>query len=689
MHLSSPVKPVRTRFNGGQRWLLLLLLLAAFALRLHELTRQNIWWDEARNMDVALRPLFQIATAPELDIQPPVYFWLLHLLGRAAGLQIGANPVPLAFAARFLSVAAGVIAVAWLYPLAHLVFSRPAGLFAALLATLAPFWLAESQEARMYTVGLALLSGAAVMLLRGIRDWRVGIGAEQTAFSNTHSLIPKYRNYGAFVLLSVLALLTHYNVFFILVAWYGGWGLWALLRPDRWRRLRTILLCGLATALLIAPIIPIALRQIPDYANPNLTIPTLADYLWQNWQAYLGGYAFDPVFFGGNGVLWLWAVLVIGGSGIGEWVFLSTRRQSPIPNPQFPIPLLFLGIWVVGGLALYYVAVLDRGAFNVRYSSFITPALYVLLGGALAAWQRWWRPLGLLGLAVIVAGFAPGIQADLYDSRFAREDMAGVTNWLRTVAGPEDLILVDQKYPFGFYYQRYTIDAAATPVGAEAAPARYLFVDIHTVDAQLNRWASAARQIFWVQWFESDTDPRHVVPFLLDQAGQRAGTQSFQGYSIDWWALNPPNHFTVTHSLAAQRFVFPPAVETVAVALPPTPILAGRGVPVVIQWQRVAGGTVTRPLKARVALYNAQGDRLAQSDERLLNDRHRKPDQWQPADQPLNVYLLPTPGDLSAGEYLVRLLVYDEETLEPLGLVDAAGQPAGIEADLGKVQVVQ
>jgi len=107
----------------------------------------------------------------------------------------------------------------------------------------------------------------------------------------------------------------------------------------------------------------------------------------------------------------------------------------------------------------------------------------------------------------------------------------------------------------------------------------------------------------------------------------------------------------------------------------------------VIQWQRVAGGTVTRPLKARVALYNEKGDRLAQSDERLLNDRHRKPDQWQPADQPLNVYLLPTPADLPAGEYLLRLLVYDEETLEPLGLVDAAGQPAGIEAELGKVQV--
>lgn len=670
-----------TAIAHGQRWLLLFILLAAFALRLQELARQNIWWDEARNIDVALRPFAQIATAPELDIQPPIYYWLLHLLGRAAGAQVGDEPSALAFLMRFLSVGAGVISVAWLYPLGRLAFAQSAGLYGALVATLAPFWLAESQEARMYTVGFALLTGAAVMLVRVIRAW--GLERDNGAYS---PLAP--RPFAPFVILSALALLTHYNAVFILVAWYGWWGLWALVQPDRWPRLRTVFLCGIATALLVAPIIPIALRQIPDYANPNLTIPTIRDYLWQNWQAYLGGYAFDPTFLQGNGVIWLWAVVAIGGLGIGDWGFGIGGKRTAAPTPQSPI-LLFLLAWSIGGLALYYVAVLDRGAFNVRYSSFITPALYALLGGALAGWQRWWRPLGVLAFFVVAAGMIPGIRADLYDNRFAREDMAGVTTWLRTVAGPADLILVDQKYPFGFYYQRYTIDATATPAGVEAAPARYLFVDIHTLAGQLNRWAKDARQIFWVQWFESDTDPRHAVPFLLDQGGQRAGTQSFQGYSIDWWVLDPPTTFTLAEQLTPQRFVFPPAVETMAVSLPATPINPGGSVPVVIQWQRAAGGEVTRPLKARVALYNAQGDRLVQSDERLLNDRHRKPDQWQPTDQPLNVYLLPIAADLSTGAYEVRLLVYDEETLEPLGLVDAAGNPFGVEALLGQVRVAE
>jgi hypothetical protein len=190
-----------------------------------------------------------------------------------------------------------------------------------------------------------------------------------------------------------------------------------------------------------------------------------------------------------------------------------------------------------------------------------------------------------------------------------------------------------------------------------------------------------------VQWFESDTDPRHAVPFLLGKAGNYAGTQSFQGYTIDWWALNPPNVFELAPAWTPMRFVFPPSVETVAVSLPAGPSAPGDNLPVVIRWQRVPAGAVDRPLKARVALYDHNGGRLAQSDERILNDRHVMPAVWQMSDQPLNVYLLETPEDLPGSVYPIRLLVYDEETLDPLPLADDAGQPAGQEATLGMVEI--
>jgi hypothetical protein len=650
--------------NNSQRIVLLLILLAAWALRLHGLTKQDIWWDEARNIDVALRPLLQVAVAPELDIHPPLYFWLLHLWSRLHALSLGMEPQLLVYVTRLLSVVAGVLSVALLYPLAARIGNakplRWGGAVAACLGAFSPFWLAESQETRMYTVGFAWLLGAAVALLVA---WQ-----QRTR----HALV-------AFVLLSVAALLTHYNAVFIVAAWYGGWLLWALWQPDRQEVLRAMVLCGVATALLVAPVAPIALRQIPVYANPNLIVPTLASYLAQNWQAYWGGYAFDPQLAGGWATVWLWgagAILVVG------LVVAAVTRLSKTA-------LFFLFLWLAGGLALYYVAVLDRGAFNVRYASFVTPALYALMGVAVVALEQRWRVLGVGALVVGVAVWPQALYADLYAARFAREDIAGVTAWLRAHADANSVIFVDQKYPFGFYYDRYVIRADETPIGNEIAPARYLFVDINTIDAQLQGWAANASRVYWVQWFESDTDPRRAVPFLLDQVGARGGEENFQGYSVDWWQLEPPNEFVLTPNMQPLMVSFPPSVQSVAVSLPSGMVEQGSDVPVVIRWQRVAGGEVLRPLKTRVALYDAAGARVSQRDERLLNDRHLLPAEWSMSDQPLNVYLLEVADDLPTGHYTIRLLVYDADTLEPLGMVDGAGNLQGVEATIGSVEIVR
>ncbi len=673
------------------RALLLVVLLVAWGLRLVGLDRQDIWWDEARNIDVALRRFSQVAIAPELDIHPPFYFWLLHGWSRLNGLAVGMDPAQMAVVTRLLSVMAGVMSVALLYQLA-MRCSPPktrhwAGVVAASIGALSPFWLAESQETRMYTVGFALLLAAAVALMAAWRQFERLETPEQGASTLRRPLI-------GFVLLSTLALLTHYNAVFIVAAWYLGWLVWAFTHAQRRRLLTLMLICGVATTLLVAPIAPIALRQIPGYANPNLTVPTVVEYLSQNWQAYWGGYAFIPTLGQGWATVWLWASVVVAVGGV-VLAWLAIQRKTPLG---------FLFLWLFVGLALYYVAVLDRGAFNVRYSSFVTPALYATIGVGLSALARLWRSVGVLALALLLAIWPQAIRADLYDEHFAREDIAGVTQWLREHAEPGAVIFVDQKYPFGFYYHRYTIDSnysndsqadsfdadSTLDAGAdEVAPARYLFVDINTIDQELQRWAADATQVFWVQWFESDTDPRRAVAFLLDQAGSREGEQAFQGYSIDWWRLTPPNRFVLAPNLVPFTVAFPPAVQTVEVSIPADPVVRGGEVPVVIRWQRTPGGEVNRPLKARVALYSEDGSRIVQRDERLLNDRHLLPAEWSSEDRPLNVYLLDVAEDLALGHYTIGLLVYDADTLEPLGVVDPGGNPAGVEWMIGAVEIVE
>lgn len=657
------------------RWLrpiLIAALLVAFALRLTELGRQNIWWDEARNIDVSLRALVDIAPSFELDIQPPLYFWLLHGWLGALGFARGVDPQTLAWSARWLSVAAGVAGVALVAILARRVGRDLAAGAAALITALSPFWLAESQETRMYTVTLALLAAAAWFLLAGLapelpsptRLWRLAL----------------------FTVLSAAALITHYNVVFVLVAWYLWWSVLALLRPGRWRNLLAPLLTGLGTLLLFAPIAPIALRQIPTYANPNLGVPSVLDYLWQNVAGHMGGYAFDAAALSGYANVWLAISLALAASGL---VALTVRRRrerfadGETAPSSFGPELSFLLVWLAGGLFLYYIAVVDRGAFNIRYSSIVTPALFALLGAGLAGWGRW---IALPALAFSLAGAIPLIRADLYDPRFAREDIAGVTRWLRENTREGDVVLVDQKYPFGFYYQRFTTRPDEDPAGSEAAPARYLFVDSADLDQNLKRWAGEAERVFWVQWFESDTDPRHLVPFLLEQRGRHEGEQWFQGWSVDWWSLQPPNDFALAPDRQPLTYSFESAVQTVEASLPSTGTTSA-SLPVAIRWRRTPEGAVDRPLKARVALYDASGARVAQADERLLDDRHVDPSQWSAEETPLNVYLVQAETPLAAGDYDLRLLVYDAETLEPLGVLDGAGLAQGVEVTLGSVHI--
>ena len=705
------------RARAASTWLrlaLIVLLLGAFTLRLHALTRQDIWWDEARNIDVALRPFIEIATAPELDIQPPLYYWLLHGWSAYLGAAIGQPATQLAFLTRLFSVAAGVTGVALLMALGRRMGGVTVGLLATAIAALSPFWLAESQEARMYTTGFALLTAAAVLFLDQLARRRLA----SARLFNRPSLL--------FVILAAAALLTHYNVVFVLVAWWGWWGVWALLQADRWRQLGAVTAHGLLLTLFVAPIAPIALRQIPGYENPNIAIVTVSEYLRQNIQAYLGGYAYDQTLLSGYANGWLWGGLIIAGVGLlmrrgwrlrdwrlEDWRLEDWRLEigrlgdrgtvqldapmrrnsgndalaSTLPSParSSTQPLSFILVWLLGGLALYYVAVLDRNAFNVRYASFVTPALYTLLAVGLVGFGRWGRLLPYLLLIGMLVGSAQAAYADIYDSRFDREHIAEVTAWLREHTTQGDVILVDQKYPFGFYYQPYQLAGNALPVD-DPPPAYYLFVDINTLDARLAELAGAARRVFWLQWFESDTDPRRAVHFLLDKYGRHGGEQWFQGYSLDWWELTPPTTFVLAPDPQPMLFQFDQAVQTVEASLPQT-LHAGELLPVVLRWQRVPGGAVTRTLKARVALYNTAGDRLAQADERLLNDRHRAPDQWQPEDRPLNVYRLRAPDDLTPGDYSVRVLVYDAESLEPLTWIDAAGNPAGVEPALGVVKI--
>jgi hypothetical protein len=297
----------------------------------------------------------------------------------------------------------------------------------------------------------------------------------------------------------------------------------------------------------------------------------------------------------------------------------------------------------------------------VRYASFVTPALYLLLAWAIVQFVRSRRVSLALIVPVVVIGLAVASVADLTDKTYYREDVSGVVAWLEDEAGPEDVILVDQRYPFGFYLPGFADHPHEEPVSLGRAQARYLFVDLNDLDVRLNQYLQGAGRVFWVQWFESDTDPRRGVHFLLDQVGQREESRHFRGFSVAAWQLPTSFQLRLAHEWTPVGVTFDGAAELVAMSVPK--VLEGERLPVTLRWRRVPDVTPTR-WKARVALYDQAGTRLAQSDERLLNDRHRFPGEWHTSDTPLNVYLLRMDERLDPGIYELRLLVYDEDVAD-------------------------
>ena len=144
----------RTRSWGLGRWTVIVLVLVSFGLGSYDLGGREFWLDEALSANVSgLGWAGAMAHLRSSAFEhPPFYFLALNLWQQAAGTT--------EFALRFFSLVWGVLFIPLLYVVAKRLSSERVGVLAALLATISPFMVAYSQEARMYTMlpCLALLA---------------------------------------------------------------------------------------------------------------------------------------------------------------------------------------------------------------------------------------------------------------------------------------------------------------------------------------------------------------------------------------------------------------------------------------------------------------------------------------------------------------------------------------------------
>ena len=118
-----------------------------------------------------------------------------------------------------------------------------------------------------------------------------------------------------------------------------------------------------------------------------------------------------------------------------------------------------------------------------------------------------------------------------------------------------------------------------------------------------------------------------------------------------------------------RRFDLPPGGDDINVACGegvhlarvelPSQVVSGATAPITLTWQ--AGGPTTRNWKVFIHIFDSAGGKRTQSDGYPADGQALSPS-WQANEVIVDTHVVPLPTDLPAGDYTVRLGLYDEQT---------------------------
>lgn len=137
---------VRDDNTKSTYFILGIILVAGFLLRIYKLSSQSIWLDEAYSIYHSQQDFIHAISFK--DTSPALYYVLLHLWIKLTGTS--------AFSVRLLSVFFGTASVFIIYLLGAHIFNKKVGIYSALLVSFSPLHIYFSQEARTYSLFFAL-----------------------------------------------------------------------------------------------------------------------------------------------------------------------------------------------------------------------------------------------------------------------------------------------------------------------------------------------------------------------------------------------------------------------------------------------------------------------------------------------------------------------------------------------------
>ena len=375
-------------------------------LRFLYLDRKSFWLDEGVSVAIARldrENLFRILWRREANMA--LYYGLLR-----GWMHFGATE----FFVRSLSVIFSVATIPLIYLLGSRLFGRREGLIAALLLSVHAWHVRYAQEARSYSLFIALVCLSFLFFLRIVER-------------------PNRRNSILYILFSALAVYSHFFAIPVLLSQWAAFYLLPLGNAARRRFLRSIQIISLIISPLMIFVLFRGLGPINWISRPGIA------ELHQFGQFLSGN--------GGNVLLVLYIACAIFA------IYSAERSSRSNKDPQEFWRHLLVAMWLLVPIVLTLGFSLIKSVFLPRYLVMCIPALVLLAASGLSRLRPRW--VAALVLAAMLGFSGRGLQSYYHaDFDIAREDWRGATQYLLNHSLPEDGVLfhsAQARMPFEYY----------------------------------------------------------------------------------------------------------------------------------------------------------------------------------------------------------------------------------------------
>jgi len=400
------------------RFVIIIILLLAFVLRLRNLPVRSLWFDESIEYWVSSAPLRDVhVTLSNATHDPPLYSYILHFWQR-----LGISE----FWLRYLSLFFSIMGVAGVIRLGQSTIGREAGAVTGILIAFSAADIRYAQEAGQYSLMVCALAWNLVFLRLALskNDWMWWL------LWGGSALVSIYSHYGSAIMVAATAsVVLARNIF-----------------QREWTAVVRQLTIGVASVILLLPLVLIVMPSQLDRLGSTTHQIDLLEFLQKSRAIVLfqlmgnqaGGWPWPniPAWFA-------WAPVVVA------VIFALIKTKSVLDWP-----VLLIVSWAI----YYLVSCLGIYFFEgSRHSLLLSPLLMVTVASGIVVIRRLHSIPGLAILLsiIVVCFFAPPE---------GQEDLRTTTHyWLSHHQAGEVTYVYYGAAP-GFRYQLVLVNDASTNV---------------------------------------------------------------------------------------------------------------------------------------------------------------------------------------------------------------------------------